>query len=233
MKKNNFAIQQKIESDFHLIYIVSNSINQKSLIKYVKGFRRTKNTIKDIYKKLENIKHNNLIEIYDVVTIKDDFFVHMQYVKGKTLNQYIKRKYYYINDKSLNILKNLFTNIAITIDFLHKNNIVHTDIIGANIMVDDELKITIIDFDFALILDKEIDGAVNIDIYGFVVMFSQILYEQIYLNKNYSLFNNDNISIKKNILKDFISKKGLEKYTTCMAFIEDIFKNNNKVINND
>jgi tRNA A-37 threonylcarbamoyl transferase component Bud32 len=157
----------------------------------------------------------------------------MQYIEGKTLNQYIKRKYYYTYDESLNIIKTLFINIATTIDFLHKNNIVHTDIIGANIIIDNELKITIIDFDFALILNREIDGAVNIDIYGFIVMFSQILYEQIYLNKNYSLFNNNVITIKKNILKDFISQKGLKKYTTCMAFIDDIFKENNKAVCND
>jgi len=165
--------------------------------------------------------------------IQDDFFVHMQYIEGKTLNQYIKRKYYYTYDKSLNIIKTLFINIANTIDFLHKNNIVHTDIIGSNIIIDNELKITIIDFDFALILNKEIEGAVNIDIYGAIIMFSQILNEQIYLNKNYSLFDNNDISIKKNIFKDFINQRGLKRYTTCKAFIDDIFRENNKAVFND
>jgi len=225
IRKNNCIVQKKLESDFHLIYIINNDANKKSLIKYIKGFRRSKKTIQDIYKKLENINHKNIIKIYDVVTIQDDFFVHMQYIEGKTLNQYIKREYYYIYDKSLNIFKTLFTNIATTIDFIHKNKIIHTDIIGANIIIDNKLNITIIDFDFALIINNSaIDRAAKIDIYGFIVMFSQILYEQIYLNENYSFFNNDDIAIKKSMLKDFISQKGLKKYTACMEFIDDIFK---------
>lgn len=178
-----------------------------------------KEAIKDSYKILKNIQNPNVISIYNIIENPNDFFVHMEYVSGQTLNQYIKREYYNIEDKNLAILKNILMNIASTIDFLNNNNLIHTDIIGANIIVTNDLKIKIIDFDFSIICDNYI----SIDIYSFIVMVSQILYEQIYLNEQYSRFNNKDIQAKKILLKDFLAKKGTSEYKSCTEFMNKTF----------
>ena len=116
-------------------------------------------------------------------------------------------------------------SIAITIYILNKNKIVHTDIIGANIIITNDLQIKIIDFDFSIISDKNIKGVVIIDIYSFIVMVSQIIFEQIYLNKNYSLFNNKDIIQKEIIMKNFLTNKGITQYKSCIEFIDKTFKN--------
>lgn len=198
-------------------------MNNKSLIKYVKGFRRAKEAIKDTYKILKNIQNPNVISIYNIIENTNDFFLHMEYVSGQTLNQYIKREYYNIEDKNLTILKNILMDIASTIDFLNNNNLIHTDIIGANIIVTDSLKIKIIDFDFSIICDNNSSNTISIDIYSFIVMVSQILYEQIYLNEKYSLFNNEDVQTKQLLLKDFLTKKGTSEYKSCIEFMNKTF----------
>mgnify|MGYP000255157380 CR=1 FL=1 len=94
VKINKLEIKDKTISLFHDIYIVEDDFKNKKLIKYVKGKRRPKKAIKDVYLALLKISHKNIISIYDVIESDDDFFVIMEYFDGINLNQYIKREFY-------------------------------------------------------------------------------------------------------------------------------------------
>jgi len=198
IQKLNYTVVNNYDSTFYDIFVVSNSYGNKKLIKYVKGYRRHKTAIKDIYKKLLSIEHLNIVKVYDIIERDEDFFIVMEYIEGLTLNQYIKREYYYIDDTNLIKLKQIFKNIALTIDFFNNLGILHTDIIGANIIISENLEIKIIDFDFA-ILEYSFDNYINIDLCSFKVMFFQIVYEQLYLNKKYDLFKNITMKEKKEL----------------------------------
>ena len=53
IKTSKLDVKEKLNSDFHDIYIVEDKIKNKKLIKYIKGKRRPKIAIKDIYKKMQ------------------------------------------------------------------------------------------------------------------------------------------------------------------------------------
>lgn len=208
LKINKLEIKDKTISLFHDIYIVEDDFKNKKLIKYVKGKRRPKKAIKDVYLALLKISHKNIISIYDVVESDDDFFVIMEYFDGINLNQYVKREFYPSEKPNLNNLKNIFEDIANTIDFINLKGIIHTDIIGHNILINKDLEIKIIDFDFA-ILDNHF--ILNSDKYSFLVMFYQFINEYIYLNDKYDLYEL-NCELKK--------ESKILDYSSCSTFLK-------------
>ncbi len=208
LKINKLEIKDKTISLFHDIYIVEDDFKNKKLIKYVKGKRRPKKAIKDVYLALLKISHKNIISIYDVIESDDDFFVIMEYFDGINLNQYIKREFYPSEKPNLDNLKNIFENIAKSIDFINSKGIIHTDIIGHNILINKNLEIKIIDFDFA-ILDN--DSILNSDIYSFLVMFYQFINEYIYLNDKYNLYE---------YIYKFNEESKILDYSSCSTFLK-------------
>ncbi len=216
IKKSNCTIVDSYDSKFYNIFVISDSHANKKLIKYIMGYRRHKIAIKDVYNKLLSIKHFNIVEIYEIIEKNEDFFIIMEYIEGLTLNQYIKRNYYYADDRNLIELRHIFKNIALTIDHFNDLGILHTDIIGANIIIQKNLEIKIIDFDFA-ILGYSSDDYINIDLCSYKVMFFQIIYEQLYLNQKYDLFKNTAIKEKNKL---FFSNHSNSK--NCIDFLHQI-----------
>lgn len=187
--KNDFKIKEHLSSDFHDIFLIEDILKNKKLIKYIKGKRRPKIVIKDIYYRLLKQSHKNIISIYDIVEIENDFFIIMEYFEGINLNKYIKQNFY--TSINISIFRSIFNDIANTIDFINNIGLMHTDIIGHNILINDMLEIKIIDFDFAIILENE--NFVNIDVQSFIIMFFQYVNEYNYLNNKYNLYENTNI----------------------------------------
>jgi serine/threonine protein kinase len=215
IKTSKLDVKEKLNSDFHDIYIVEDKIKNKKLIKYIKGKRRPKIAIKDIYKKIQKFSHKNIISIYEIIEQNDDFFVVMEYFEGINLNQYIKRNFYTSSNPNLTILKNIFGDIAKTIDFINQNNLIHTDIIGHNILINQKLDIKIIDFDFAILVEDS--DILNTDVYSFLIMFYQYINEYNYLHNKYDLFKNidefklSSLSIQNTSCIDFLNSTKIFK----------------------
>ncbi len=98
---------------------------------------------------LSNIKHPNIVEIYDY-GFSDNYmpYILMEFIKGHPLTKIIK------ND-SLDVKKrlHLFVQMCKAIQFIHKNKVLHRDIKPGNVMITDDLTVKLTDFGLAHIID--------------------------------------------------------------------------------
>jgi tRNA A-37 threonylcarbamoyl transferase component Bud32/ActR/RegA family two-component response regulator len=98
---------------------------------------------------LSNIKHPNIVEIYDY-GFSDNYmpYILMEFVKGQPLTKIIKN-----NSLEQKKRLNVFLQICKAIQFIHNNKVLHRDIKPGNIMVADDLTVKLTDFGLAHIID--------------------------------------------------------------------------------
>ncbi|MFC5541297.1 Stk1 family PASTA domain-containing Ser/Thr kinase [Ureibacillus suwonensis] len=92
-----------------------------------------------------SLTHPNIVSIYDVGEDGDMHYIVMEYVKGKTLKQYIKENAPLSPARSVQIMKQL----ASAISHAHENQIIHRDIKPQNILMDENGNVKITDFGIA------------------------------------------------------------------------------------
>lgn len=95
-----------------------------------------------------SLTHPNIVNIYDVGDDQNLHYIVMEYIKGKTLKQYIQEFSPISPTKSLKIMKQLTSAIANA----HENGIVHRDIKPQNILMDEDGNVKITDFGIAMTL---------------------------------------------------------------------------------
>jgi predicted Ser/Thr protein kinase len=104
-----------------------------------------------------NLRHENLITIYEVGSHDQQPFIAMEYVDGTTLGELIKRR------QALPLVQKLsfIEQICAGLHHAHRTGIVHRDIKPANVMVDAQGVIRILDFGIARIANSGMtsDGA--------------------------------------------------------------------------
>ncbi|HWK22216.1 MAG TPA: Stk1 family PASTA domain-containing Ser/Thr kinase [Ureibacillus sp.] len=92
-----------------------------------------------------SLTHSNIVSIYDVGEDQDMHYIVMEYIKGKTLKQYINEFSPLSPARSVQIMKQLTSAIA----HAHENQIIHRDIKPQNILVDSEGNVKVTDFGIA------------------------------------------------------------------------------------
>lgn len=92
-----------------------------------------------------SLTHPNIVSIYDVGEDQDMHYIVMEYIKGKTLKQYINEFSPLSPARSVQIMKQLTSAIA----HAHENQIIHRDIKPQNILVDSEGNVKVTDFGIA------------------------------------------------------------------------------------
>ncbi|MTI69942.1 MAG: Stk1 family PASTA domain-containing Ser/Thr kinase [Firmicutes bacterium] len=92
-----------------------------------------------------SLSHHNIVNIYDVGSEDDVYYIVMEYVKGKTLKKLIREKGKISPKRVINIA----IEIAEALNHAHENHIVHRDIKPHNIMVTDDGRIKVTDFGIA------------------------------------------------------------------------------------
>lgn len=96
-----------------------------------------------------SLSHPNIVSVYDVGEDGDMHYIVMEYIKGKTLKQYIQEFSPLSPARSVHIMKQLTSAIA----HAHENGIIHRDIKPQNILVDDDGNVKITDFGIATTLN--------------------------------------------------------------------------------
>jgi serine/threonine protein kinase len=82
-----------------------------------------------------NLKHPNLVALYDIRTDEhDDRWVVMEYVSGESLEDVIQR---HVDGMPRELAVKWFEGICAAVDYLHDHGIVHRDLKPANIFIDD------------------------------------------------------------------------------------------------
>lgn len=95
-----------------------------------------------------SLTHPNIVSIFDVGEERDMQYIVMEYVKGKTLKQYINEFAPISPARSVHIMKQLTSAIS----HAHENQIIHRDIKPQNILVDQDGNVKVTDFGIATML---------------------------------------------------------------------------------
>ena len=92
-----------------------------------------------------SLAHPNIVNIYDTGTEGDIYYIVMEYVKGETLKNYIKRK----GRLSEKVAVKISRQVAEALKLAHTNNIVHRDIKPHNILLTEDGTAKVTDFGIA------------------------------------------------------------------------------------
>jgi len=96
----------------------------------------------------------NIVTVYDVGQIKDDYFISMEYIEGENFMNLIRRKKAFSPSQVIFIAIKLFK----ALDYSHRKGIIHRDIKPHNIMITKQKEIKIMDFGLAVILGDQKKG---------------------------------------------------------------------------
>ena len=124
---------------------------------------------------LTNLNHPNIIKIHDLIIDTHEINIVMDYIS------YNLAEYVLTHSLSIDNANYIFIQIADALLYMHNNGIVHGDLSSRNIMIDENLRIYLIDFGFSRKLRRKIDIKPTIDA------------------RPYELFdnNNNNVDISK------------------------------------
>ncbi|MCR8641708.1 Stk1 family PASTA domain-containing Ser/Thr kinase [Paenibacillus sp. N1-5-1-14] len=92
-----------------------------------------------------SLSHPNVVSIYDVGQEEDTYYIVMEYVEGKTLNDLIKEKAPLQVEEAIGIA----SQISDALDHAHHNEIIHRDIKPHNILIGRNGRVKVTDFGIA------------------------------------------------------------------------------------
>ncbi|MER1984711.1 MAG: Stk1 family PASTA domain-containing Ser/Thr kinase [Solibacillus sp.] len=95
-----------------------------------------------------SLTHPSIVSIYDVGEDGDTHYIVMEYIKGKTLKQYIQEFSPLAPARAVHIMKQLTGAMA----HAHEHGIIHRDIKPQNILMDEQGNVKITDFGIATTL---------------------------------------------------------------------------------
>lgn len=110
--------------------------------KFVRRFRREAQNA-------SLLNHPNIVQIYDVGEDDGNFYIVMEYVKGQTLKQLIKKRGKLSVPETIDIVSQLTDGLA----HAHDSYIIHRDIKPQNIMILDDGMVKITDFGIAMAIN--------------------------------------------------------------------------------
>ena len=110
--------------------------------KFVRRFRREAQNA-------SLLSHPNIVQIYDVGEDDGNFYIVMEYIKGQTLKQLIKKRGKLTPAETVDIVSQLADGLA----HAHDSYIIHRDIKPQNIMILDDGMVKITDFGIAMALN--------------------------------------------------------------------------------
>ena len=119
---------------------------------FVERFRREAQSV-------AGLNHPNIVAVYDWGQYSNTYFMAMEYVKGRTLAEHLRREQQLTPRGAANIV----AKIANALAYAHRNNVVHRDIKPANILIGENGDVKVADFGIARALDAHHDAGLTQD----------------------------------------------------------------------
>lgn len=91
------------------------------------------------------LSHPNIVTIYDVGEETNLQYIAMEYLKGNSLDNLIKKK----TEPSYRIVAKIMIQVCDALSYAHQNGVIHRDIKPANIMILDDFMVKVMDFGIA------------------------------------------------------------------------------------
>ena len=136
----------RLATQIHIKEKCAIKIVDKRLLEDTKDIQRLKKEIK-IFK---NIRHKNIIQLFDIMESKTNLYFVMEYCKGGELFDYIvKNKRLKENEACV-----FFQQIINGVEYLHKQGIIHRDLKPENLLLDYNNNIKISDFGLSTFFSK-------------------------------------------------------------------------------
>ncbi|ARF10606.1 serine/threonine protein kinase [Hokovirus HKV1] len=146
-------------------------IRKNNIIEKYKPY--SKISPKKEYDILMSLNHPNIVKCLDYN--EEQSVIKLEYIKGPNLHVYLEKNYL----TEMEIF-NIFSQVANAVYYCHSNNITHGDIKLENCVIDNELSVKLIDFEFA---NKFVDNNVSVrKVFGTPIYLSPELAKII--NKN-------------------------------------------------
>jgi len=121
-----------------------------------KGFADPQNSAAIFHREAQAVaalSHPNIVKVFDFGQISDDYFMAMEYLKGKDLFTLLcERGHLAFTPKEVLIIA---FHVASGLSYAHREGIVHQDIKPHNIILTADRKLKIMDFGIATILGQE------------------------------------------------------------------------------
>lgn len=134
---------------------------------------------------LARLNHPNIVQIYDIIPEPQQISLVMEYLSGKTLQYYQKE-----NILSLAQKISILSQISRALAAAHSEGIVHCDLKSANIIIDIDAVVKIVDFGIAKLTNSNSQVTNNSQSFGSQTAMSP---EQL---QNILIFSNDDNEIK-------------------------------------
>ncbi|MBW2344678.1 MAG: serine/threonine protein kinase, partial [Deltaproteobacteria bacterium] len=97
-------------------------------------------------KALAQLKHDNIVRIYEVIEKEGNLFLVMEYVDGDTLDSILKNRGVLPEKEALSITKGILKGL----NYTHSKGVIHKDIKPSNIIRTKQDVVKIMDFGIAL-----------------------------------------------------------------------------------
>ncbi len=99
---------------------------------------------------LKTLRHNNIIQLYSVISTSTTIYLIMEYASGKELFDYIVLKQRLSESEACKFFQQIINGI----EYLHKLRIVHRDLKPENLLLDNRKEIKIADFGLSNLYSK-------------------------------------------------------------------------------
>lgn len=97
-----------------------------------------------------NLRHHNIVTIYEVGQDKGRIFIAMEFIEGRSLGEIIASEGAMALDRAIDVV----AQVASALDYAHKHGVIHRDIKPANILLTNEGRAVITDFGIAKALTE-------------------------------------------------------------------------------
>ena len=201
--------------------------------------------LSEVCKSHMEIKHPNIVVVYDYLYTDDDTYIIEEYISGRSLEEIIKEDGIFSEDDTVQII----TKVCDGLEQLHSLEppLVHNDIKTSNIMITDDGSVKLFDFDISRLYRRgaskntELFGTEEYaapehfgygqseprtDIYSIGVTMHRMLTGKSLDNEHKSTYNGS----LKNIINKCIQISPEKRYATVSLLKKDLKKYKNKTV---